>query len=248
VSGHSKWSNIKRRKEAQDQKRGKVFGKLSRLITVAVKQGGSSDPGLNPGLKLAVDRAKVENMPKKNIQRAIENADKKKESIQEFVLEGYGPSGIAILLEVLTDNRQRTIQEIKNIFRSNGGSLTEPGAVAFQFEKKGQVRVSGSGNEEQILKLIDVGAEDIEEEGKLLIVWLKPINLDNFINQAEKLGFKVKGMDLVMKPKIEVRINDINEAKKLLEFLETIEEHDDIQRVFANLDIPESILQRLADE
>ena len=192
MSGHSKWANIKRRKEAQDQKRGKIFSKLARLITMAVREGGSPDPAVNPKLKLVIERARAESMPKENIQRAIESAVKKKEAIEELTLEGYGPGGVGILVEAITDNRQRTIQEIKSIFQKNGGSLSEPGAVAFQFEKKGIIEIENPGDEEKILGLIDQGVEDFEIDNQLVILWLSPAKLEELKKRVETIGLVIK--------------------------------------------------------
>lgn len=242
MSGHSKWANIKRRKEAQDQKRGKVFSKLARLIAVAVREGGSPDPAANPKLRLVIERARAENMPKENIQRAIENAIKDKEAIEELILEGYGPGGVGILVEAVTDNRQRTIQEIKNIFQKNGGSLSEPGAVAFQFEKKGVIEIEDPGDEEKILSLIDLGVEDFETDDQIVILWLAPSNLEELKKKIETAGLVVKRVDLVMRPKNFLRISDPAKARAALALLETLEQHDDVQRVFTNLDIPDELL------
>jgi len=247
MSGHSKWANIKNRKAAQDQKRGRIFSKLSRLITAAVKEGGSDDPSANPRLRLAIDRAKAENMPRDNIQRAIENASRAKEAAEEFVLEGYGPEGVAILIEVLTDNRQRTIQEIKNLFQKNGGSLAEPGAVSFQFEKKGLVEIDRPNNEEETLKLIDLGAEDISEEEASLTILVRPSSLEGFREKISQSGFSIRKTDLILEPKIKVKIDDPRKAKALIGFLNLLEEHDDVQRVFANLDIPDETLRKVTD-
>lgn len=245
MSGHSKWANIKRRKESQDQKRGKVFSKLSRLITIAVKEGNSADPETNPRLRMAIEKARAENMPKENIHRALKGALKKKESIEEFLLEGYGPEGIAVLVEAVTDSRQRTIQEIKNIFRSNGGSLAEPGAVSFQFEKKAMVEVVNPKKEEKTLELIDLGAEEIEDEGGSLIIWLKPLTLGQFLDQVKKAGFLVRDSGLVMRAKTGLKVAEPAKAKNLINFLELIEDNDDVQEVFTNLEIPKEVLQKI---
>ncbi len=243
MSGHSKWANIKRRKEAQDQKRGKIFSKLARLIAVAVREGGSPDPAANAKLRLVIERAKAENMPKENIQRAIENAVKKKEAVEELLLEGYAPGGVAVLVEAVTDNRQRTIQEVKNIFQKNGGSLSEPGAVAFQFEKKGMIEVEPLKDEEKLLSLIDLGVEDFETEDQVMILWLEPARLEEIKNKIAQLGIEIKRADLVMKPKSLLRVTDPDKARATLNLLEALDHHDDVQRVFANFDIPDQYLK-----
>lgn len=237
MSGHSKWANIKRRKEAQDQKRGKTFSKLARLIMVAVREGGSPDPAANPRLRLAIERARAENMPKEKIQRAVESALRKKEAIEELVLEGYGPGGVGILIEAVTDNRQRTIQEVKNIFQKNGGSLSEPGAVAFQFEKKGVIEIENPSDEEKLLSLIDLGVEDLEIKKQTVMLWLRPGRLEEFKKKVEAAGFVVKKADLVMKPKSPLKLKDSVQARAATMLLEVLEQHDDVQRVFTNLDV-----------
>jgi len=242
MSGHSKWANIKRRKEAQDQKRGKIFSKLARLIAVAVREGGSPDPAANAKLRLAIERAKAENMPKENIQRAIESAVKKKEAVEELLLEGYAPGGIAVLVEAVTDNRQRTIQEIKNIFQKNGGSLSEPGAVAFQFETKGMIEIEPL-NDEKMLALIDLGVEDFETGKQATILWLSPNQLEAIKDKISQMGVKVKRADLVRRPKSLLQVNDPSKARATLNLLEALEHHNDVQRVFANFEVPDQYLE-----
>ncbi|MBU2591891.1 MAG: YebC/PmpR family DNA-binding transcriptional regulator [Patescibacteria group bacterium] len=234
MSGHSKWDNIKRRKGAQDQKRGKIFSKISRLIIAAVKEGGSDDANFNPRLRLAIERARSENMPNDNINRAIVGAAKSNEDAKEFVLEGYGPGGVAVMIEALSDNHQRTVQELKNIFQKGGGSLSEPGAVAFQFEKKGLLEIEKVA-EEKMLSLIDAGADDFEEIDGKTVVWASASALSLLELKATELGIEVKRSDVVMKP-----INKVSSDKgikaKAADFLETVADHDDVQRVFSNLD------------
>lgn len=234
MSGHSKWDNIKRRKGAQDQKRGKIFSKISRLIVAAVKEGGSDDPKLNPRLRLAIERARSENMPNDNVSRAIAGAAKSNQNAKEFVLEGYGSGGVAIIIEALSDNRQRTVQEIKNLFQKSGGSLAEPGAVAFQFEKKGLLELE-KVSEEKALSLIDLGAEDIEEGGEGTQVWTMASSLNQIKEQAEKLGIKVKRADLTMRPKNKVSVEE-GEKKKILGLMELLDDCEDVQRIFSNLE------------
>jgi len=235
MSGHSKWENIKRAKGVQDQKRGKVFSKFSRLIVAAVKEGGSDNPDFNPKLRIAIDRAKVENMPKDNISRAIASANKATESLEELTLEGYGPDGVAIMVAALTDNRQRTIQEIKSIFSNNSGSLAEPGAVAFQFENKGVIDVANPNNEEKLMQIIDCGAEDIEEVEDTIIVWTAPTEVTKVKDNLEKIGLRVKKTDLIMAPKNPIKVSS-DKANRIMKFLETLEDHDDIQKVFFNVE------------
>jgi len=235
MSGHSKWENIKRAKGVQDQKRGKIFSKLSRLIVAAVAEGGSDDPQFNPKLRMAIDRAKAENMPKDNISRAIASANKTAESLEELTLEGYGPDGVAIMIAALTDNRQRTIQEIKNIFSNNSGSLAEPGAVAFQFENKGVISVVNPNDEEKLMQIIDCGAEDIEEAEDVITVWTAPADVSKVKSNLEKIGLKVKKTDLVMVPKNPIKVGP-DKAGRIMKFLEALEDHDDVQKVFFNVE------------
>lgn len=245
MSGHSKWANIKHRKESQDYKRGQVFSKFARLIAIAVKEGNSADPESNSRLKFVIERARVENVPKENIQRAVENAAKKKEAMEEVSLEGYGPGGIAILIEAITDNRQRTIQELKNIFQKNGGYVVEPGSVAFQFEKKGLIELENPKDETKTLELIDLGAEEFEEEGEVLTVWVSPADLDEFKKRATETGFQIKKVDLLMKPRNLLRIDDPQKGKSALSLLNFLDDHDDVQRVFSNVDFPEEMMNEL---
>jgi YebC/PmpR family DNA-binding regulatory protein len=232
MSGHSKWENIKRQKGAQDRARAKVFSKLSSLITAAVKEGGSPDPDKNVQLRQAVDRAKDEDMPKENIKRAIDNALKKQEASNEVVLEGYGPYGLAVLIKAVTDNRQRTIQEVKNIFDKHGGSLAEPGSVSYKFSRQGRVVVKRR-NEETILNLIDYGVEDFIEKESQVIVLIKPEKLKKFVDQIEnKFNIISHGVRLVANDILTV---DSGQREKIDEFLEMIRDHPDVEEVFVNV-------------
>ncbi len=231
MSGHSKWANIKRQKNAQDQARGRVFSKLSKLISTAVKEGGGGDPDKNVQLRQAIERAKEEDMPKDNIERAIENALNKADATRELVLEGYGPFGLAVLIKAFTDNRQRTIQEIKNIFEKHGGGLAEPGSVVYKFNKKAQVIIK-KPKEEDFLNLIDLGAEDISETNDQIEVLVKPENLKDFLDQAEK-QFDVlrSGIDLIAEDKL---VLDQTQKNKIKEFIEIVKNHPDVESVFTN--------------
>lgn len=233
MAGHSKWANIKRQKNTQDQQRGKIFSKLSKLITTAVKEGGSDDPEKNVQLKQAIDRAKEENMPKENIKRAIENASKKAKNAQEEVLEGYGPFGLAVLIKAETDNRQRTVQEIKNIFESFGGNLGEPGSVSYKFYRQGRVIIK-KPKEEEILNLIDYGAKDIEEKNNQMVIYFSPQDLSQFKKQAGRKYEIIKSeIDLIAKEKIQ--ISDQKKEKEINKFINVLEDHPDVIKVFANV-------------
>ena len=246
MSGHSKWSTIKHKKEATDAARGKLFSKLSRAISIAVKTGGGPDPSANHKLKVAIDAAKTANMPKSNIERALRQARGKLGELEEMTYEGFGPGGINVIVEVATDNRNRTGQEIKAIFERGGGGLAGPGAVSFNFEPRGLFVVSKTGDsEEQILKLIDLGVEDVEETEDGIEVYVDPSDFSEVKKRAEDAGFKVTSAELFQKPKNLQVVSDKTLASKILSFLEKLEDHDDVQKVFANLDIPEEILKQI---
>lgn len=257
MSGHSKWSTIKRQKEATDKKRGILFSKLSRAITIAVRQGGTYS-SVNLKLRFAIEKAKQANMPKDNIERAIERGKGAGgEALEEILYEGYGPFGMAVLVEAATDNRNRTSQEVKNLFERGGGSLGGPGSVSFQFEKKGllladkampalSVRQAGgrqgANAQEAMLELIDLGAPDLEETDDGIEVYVPPQEISSWKEKIEAAGFKVKQAEFFYKPNVYVDIHDKEKVQKALKFLDSLDEHDDVQRVFANLDVPGEIL------
>lgn len=236
MSGHSKWSTIKRQKEAKDAARGQVFSKLSRAISVAVKAGGGENPDSNAKLRMAIDAARAANMPKDNIERAISRAKQATESIEEVVYEGFGPGGIGIIVDAATDNRNRTGQEIKNIFDKGGGSFA-PGAVTHNFEHKGFILVKKKENKEKmILDLIDLGVEEFEESEDGIEVYTAANELFEKKSAIEKKGFKVEEESLIKKPKNKVALKE-REAQKALNLLENLEEHEDVQGVYTNADI-----------
>ena len=246
MSGHSKWATIKRQKESNDTKKGQIFTKLAKAITVAVRAGGGiGDPEKNFKLRLAIDKARSLNMPKENIQRAILKGEGEKDGVNwsEVTYEGYGPEGIAIIIEAATDNKNRTTSEIKNIFDRAGGTLASPGAVAFQFKKTGLLTIEKSNNpSEQILILMDLDLEDVQETSDVIEVYTKSEQTREIRNKVENLGFKVLSEELIMKPLTEVKINDRSKAEKILKIMGTFEDHDDVQKVFSNFDIPDEIL------
>ena len=239
MSGHSKWSTIKRQKEAADQKRGKIFSKLAKEITIAAKEG--TDPEKNFKLRLVIERAKQANMPKENIARAIQRTQGKLtvgEKIEEVVYEGYAPGGVAVIVEAATDNKNRTTAEIKKIFDRGGGSLTTPGAVSFQFKKAGLITVEKSDDvQEQLLTLIDLGAEEVEEAIDAIEVYVKPKAVGEAREKIEKAGFKILTVELVRQPTTEVKINQKEKAERIIKLMETLEDHDDVQKVYANFEI-----------
>lgn len=250
MSGHSKWATIHRQKEINDAKRGQAFTRLASAITVAVRSGGGViDPDSNFKLRLAIEKARALNMPKENIQRAIAKGSGEGGGGQweEVTYEGYGPGGVAVVVEAATDNRQRTGQEVKNIMEKGGGNFAGPGAVAFQFEKKGLLTVSKSANpEEDILKIMDLGVEDVEEASDVIEIYTRPESLEEVKKNLEGGGFNVTGYEIVLKPLTTVAISDVATATRVFDFLHKLEEQADVQKVFANFDIPEEIASQLA--
>jgi len=242
MSGHSHYATIKRQKEANDAARGNVFSKMARAITIAVKSGGGVDPNFNFKLRIAMDKARSLNMPKTNIERAISNAGGSV-SFEEGTYEGFGPAGVAVIVETATDNRNRTGQEIKNIFERAGGRLAGPGAVSFNFEAKGQLLIEKESNvESQMLKLIDLGVDEMEETEDGIEVFVSSDKLSTVRKALEEAGLRIKETELVQKPKTYQTITNPSEAKKAISFLDNLNEQEDVQKVFANLDIPDEVL------
>jgi YebC/PmpR family DNA-binding regulatory protein len=248
MSGHSKWSSIKHKKAAADAKRGQQFTKLARAITVAAREGGG-DPDANPALATAIQKARDASMPKDNIQRAVDRgtgAGADAQAIERVVFEGYGPGGAAILVEALTDNRNRTSAEVRHAFTKHGGSLGEPGSVAWIFEKRGVIVVDGERyGEDDLIAAIDAGAEDVQEDGDLLKVITDPATLSAVREALEEAGVEIESSDLAMEPKSTVEVEE-GSAATLLRLLDALEEHDDVNEVHANFDIPEEVLERVA--
>lgn len=237
MSGHSKWSTIKRQKEATDAKRGQLFSKLSRAISIAAKQGGAS-PDTNLRLRVAIEQAKAANMPKENIERVLKQVQEKSQSLEEALYEGYGPGGVAILVEAATDNKNRTTQEIKNILERSGGSLGTPGSVAFQFEQKGLILVDkGESAQERMLKLIDLGAQDLEEVEDGIEVYTKPGEVFALKEKFEKEGISVRSAELIYNPKTAVSLGAQDITGKVLKLVEALDGHEDVQRVYTNADL-----------
>lgn len=239
MSGHSKWATIKRQKEVADKQRGKIFSKLTRAITIAAHEGGASTE-MNFKLRLAIEKAKQANMPKENIERAIKKGTGEiaGERWEEVTFEGYGPEGVGVIVETLTDNRNRTTAEIKNIFERGGGSLASPGAVSFQFKKKGLIIVEKAQNkDEQVLRIIDLGVVDVEEVDDVIEVYTLPERLGEMRQKIEKEGFRVKEAELMMQPTSPLVIEDSQKAQKILGFMENLEESEDVQKIWANFDV-----------
>jgi YebC/PmpR family DNA-binding regulatory protein len=247
VSGHSKWSSIKHKKGAADAKRGKLFSKLSRAIIVAAKEGGGN-PADNLALQNAIEKARSYSMPKDNIDRAIakgSGADADADAFETVVYEGYGPSGVAVIVEALTDNRNRTAGEVRHTFAKNDGNLGGSGAVSWLFERRGMVVVEGDGVDEDELMLAaaEGGADDVTQDGSTYQVTCAPEQLAAVRQAVETAGFTVDAAELTMVPKTTVEVADENEAKKVLRLIEALEDNDDVQEVHANFDIPERVLE-----
>jgi len=248
MSGHSKWSSIKHKKGAADAKRGKLFTKLARAITVAARDGGG-DPDGNPALATAVQKAREASMPKDNIQRAIDRGSgigTDAAAIESILFEGYGPGGAAILVEALTDNRNRASADVRHAFTKHHGSLGEPGSVAWIFEKRGVVVVDGTRyGEDDLIVAIDAGAEDVREDGEQLRVICDPSDLSAVREALEGSGVEIRSSDLATEPKSTVMVKG-SEAEWLLKLVDTLEEHDDVNEVHANFDVPQEILEKMA--
>jgi len=246
LSGHSKWSTIKHKKGAADAKRGKLFSKLSKAIMAAAKDGGP-DPATNLALQNAIEKARSYSMPKDNIERAIakgsgEGTDGA--TFETVVYEGYGPEGVAVLVEALTDNRNRTASEVRHLFSKHGGNLGATGAVAWQFERLGVVLVRADGVDEEELLL--VAADDVERDGDVFQVSSTPEQLAAVREALESSGYTIESAELSMVPKTTVAISDESVAKKVVRLVEGLEDFDDVQDVYANFDIPEAVLEAVA--
>ena len=250
MSGHSKWSSIKHKKGAADAKRGKLFSKLTRAIIVAAKEGGG-DPAGNLALQNAIEKAKSYSMPKDNIDRAIAKGagtDADAADYESIVYEGYGPAGVAVIVEALTDNRNRTAGEVRHTFAKNDGNLGTSGAVAWLFERRGVVLVPADGTDEDELTLAaaEGGADDVALDGTTFEVLCAGEQLAAVRTAIEAAGFAIDSAELTMVPKTTVEVEEENDAKKLLRLIEALEDNDDVQEVYANFDIPEAVLEAVA--
>jgi YebC/PmpR family DNA-binding regulatory protein len=241
MSGHSKWETIKRQKGANDAKRGVVFTRLGNAVALAAR--GGADPDMNFSLRLAIDKAKAANMPQANIQRAIDRGSGKLggEQIQEVMYEGYGPAGVAILVECATDNINRTYPEVRLAFSKHGGNIAEKGSVAFQFDRKGMIRVAGSG-EDLLLQVLDAGAEDASEEGSETIVYTDPKELAKVRDTLKDAGIEVKEAELTYVPNNTVEVTDQAAAGKIMRLMDALDELDDVTTTHVNFDISENLL------
>src|SRR5256885_6462521 len=237
MAGHSKWKQIKRKKAVTDQKRGAMFTRLIREITIAAKAGG--DPGGNARLRTAIDAAKAENMPADNIDRAVKKGTGELEGVtyEEVTYEGYGPGGAALLIQATTDNPNRTVAEIRNVFQRHGANLAATNAVAWMFDRKGQIVIDGKANEDATMEVaLDAGADDMQKEGDIYVITTPPVQLHAIDVALRAKKLPVQSAEISMVPKNTVKV-DGGDAKRLLQLVEALEEMDDVAQVFSNFDI-----------
>lgn len=241
MSGHSKWSTIKREKGAKDAARGALFTRLGNAIAIAARSG--ADPDMNFALRLAIDKARASNMPMSNVQRSIDRGSGKLggEQIQELLYEGYGPGGVAILVECATDNINRTYPEVRLAFSKHGGRLAEKGAVAFQFDHKGMIRVKGTGDE-LMMQALEAGAEDVQEEGEDSVIYTNHSDLAKVRDSLKSQGVAITEAELTYVPNTTVEVTDKETAGKVMRLMDTLEEIDDVTNTHVNFDIPEELL------
>ncbi|RLB10398.1 MAG: YebC/PmpR family DNA-binding transcriptional regulator [Deltaproteobacteria bacterium] len=248
MSGHSRWSSIKHKKKLMDARKGKIFTKLIREITVAARLGGG-DPDKNPRLRAAIAAAKAENMPKENIERSIKRGIGEIEGVnyEEVSYEGYGPGGVAVLVDCLTDNKNRTVAELKHIFEKYGGSLGEPGCVAWVFEKKGIISIEADKvDEDKLLEIaLEAGAEDVKNAGSQFEVITDPADFEKVKKAIEDAGIPYNLAEITMIPKTTVKL-DGKKAEQMLSLMQALEDLDDVSHVYANFDIPDEIMEAMA--
>ena len=251
MSGHSKWANIKHRKAAQDAKRGNLFQKLVRAIIIAAKEGGG-DPGMNMRLKTAIERAKAVSVPMDNITRAIKRGTGEigDENFDELTYEAYGPNGIAILVNVMTNNRNRKTPEIRALLARNGGQMGESGSVAWMFDRKGVIEVRGKDLDEDALMScgLDAGMTDMEPGEDGFTLYCEPGDLNTLLKALEDAKYAVESAETPMVPKTPVEVADADAARKVVRLIDVLEEHDDVQNVYANFDIPDEVAAQLDEE
>jgi YebC/PmpR family DNA-binding regulatory protein len=248
MSGHSKWAQIKRKKGVADVKKGQLFTRLGREITIAAREGGG-DPNANFALRLAIEKARAANMPKENIERAIKRGTGELQEggqLEEVMYEGYGAGGVALLVQVLTDNRNRTAAEIRHLFTRGGGNLAATNAVAWMFEKKGVITIENAKNPDDLaLELVDAGAEDYKVDGSILELYCAPENLKSLREALEKRKIPFTNAELAWIAKNPVQVSD-EQALSTLKLMESLEEHDDVQKVYTNLDISDAVMAKFA--
>ena len=249
MAGHSHWAGIKHKKAAADAKRGKIWSKIARMIIVAAKQGGG-DPSANLSLRYAIDKAKAANMPKDTIEKAIKKGTGELEgtSFEEALYEGYGPSGVAIMVEALTDNRNRTGPEVKRLFEKHGGSLGTSGCVNWMFTKKGLITVNvANADEEQLLELsLSAGADDMQAVGEVFEITCEPAAYEELKKTLEENEIPIEVGEISMVPQSTIDISDEHTARKIISLMEAFEDHDDVQNTYANFDIPDEIITQIS--
>jgi len=248
MSGHSKWATIKHKKGAADKARGKLFAKIARQLEVAAREGGA-DPGSNASLRTVIQKAKAAQMTNDAIDRAVKRGAGLSEggNYESITYEGYAPGGVAMLVETLTDNRNRTGGEIRNIFSKHGGAMAEPGAVGWQFSRQGLVLVEGSADEDAVLlAALDAGADDVSRDGSMWRISSEPSRVWDVKNALEAAGFTVASAESTMVSSTTIEITDTEVARKILKVMEALEDNDDVQDVFANFDISEEILETVS--
>ncbi|NCC95336.1 MAG: YebC/PmpR family DNA-binding transcriptional regulator [Synergistales bacterium] len=247
MSGHSKWANIKHRKAAQDSKRGNLFQKLVKAIIIAAKEGGG-DPGTNIRLKAALDRAKAASVPANNIERAIKRGTGEIEGAvyEELTYEGYGPEGVAVIVECLTDNKNRTTPEIRFIFDRSGGALGATGSVGWMFERRGVINISGDNlDEDELMEVaLECGAEDVETDDGF-VVYTNPSEVNEVKEALESKGYVIESAESQMVPKNTVSVSNPDKARKILKLMDQLESHDDVQSVSSNFDIPDEVMDKI---
>jgi len=251
MSGHSKWATTKHRKAAQDKKRAALFSKLSKAITVAAKSGGEPNPDNNAGLAAAIAKAKTYSLPKDKIEGAIQKAFGGSDGVEyeEVIYEGYGPSGVAILVEALTDNRNRTAADVRSIFTRVGGNLGATGSVGFQFERKGQIvvpKAEGLDEDELLLIVADAGGEDMEVSDTDFLVFTAPSDVMAVNSALEVAGITVKGAELIMEPTSTTQV-PVSDAKKVLNLVDALEDSDDVQSVYHTLELTDELAAALEE-
>ena len=249
MSGHSHWAGIKYKKAAMDAKRGKVWSKVARMIIVAAKNGGG-DPGANLALRYAIDKAKAANMPKDTIEKAIKKGTGEIEgaTFEEVLYEGYGPNGVAIMVEALTDNRNRTTPEVKRIFERHGGSLGATGCVNWMFSKKGLITVgTASVDEDQLMEIaLSAGADDMDNTGEVFEITCDPSAYEQLKKSLQEREIPVEVAEISMVPQSTIEVSDEHAAKKIISLMEAFDDHDDVQNAYANFDIPDEIVTRVS--
>jgi len=252
MSGHSKWANIKHKKSKEDARKGKVFSKLSKMISIAAREGGN-DAEMNSDLRLAIQKAKDNNMPNDNIEKAIKRGTGEIEGInyERFIYEGYGPGGVALYLEIMSDNRNRTAAELRHLLSKHGGNLGESGCVAWMFSRKGQLILDMSKNnldeDELLLKSLEAGAEDVLTDDNMVTILTVPAEFENTRENLEKDNVQFESADIVMIPDNTIEL-DKPTARKMLKLIDVLEEHDDVQEVYANFDISDEIMTVISEE